>query len=99
MGVYRPAISRRRPSKQHPVAQAVAPALGREPTPDTGALRTDLLTGIGTLVEAFTPTSVSRVLPALVAGLDGWPDLRQESLGSVFQSPSLDLVLAFLEPP
>lgn len=85
VGVYRPAIYRRWPSKQHLVAAAVASALGDEPTPDTGDLRADLLTGVGTLVEAFTATSVSRVLPALVADLARQPDLRQDFLDSVFQ--------------
>lgn len=85
VGVYRPAIYRRWPSKQHLVAEAVASALGQEPTPDTGDLRADLLTGVGTLVDAFTTTSVSRVLPALVADLAGQPELRQEFLNSVFQ--------------
>ncbi|MEU1405864.1 TetR/AcrR family transcriptional regulator [Streptomyces sp. NPDC005728] len=86
VGVYRPAIYRRWPSKQHLVAAAVVSALGHEPTPDTGDLRADLLTGIGTLVDAFTSTSVSRVLTALVADLAQQPDLRQEFLDSVFQS-------------
>jgi AcrR family transcriptional regulator len=86
VGVYRPAIYRRWPSKQHLVAEAVASALGHEPTPDTGDLRADLLTGVGTLVEAFTATSVSRVLPALVADLARQPELREEFLASVFRS-------------
>lgn len=86
VGVYRPAIYRRWPSKQHLVAEAVASALGQEPTPDTGDLRADLLTGAAALVDAFTTTSVSRVLPALVADLAGQPELRQEFLDSVFQS-------------
>jgi len=85
VGVYRPAIYRRWPSKQHLVAEAVASALGDEPTPDTGDLRADLLTGVGTLVEAFTATNVSRVLPALVADLARQPDLLQDFLDSVFQ--------------
>ncbi|MFM9607471.1 MULTISPECIES: TetR/AcrR family transcriptional regulator [Streptomyces] len=85
VGVYRPAIYRRWPSKQHLVAEAVASALGQEPTPDTGDLRADLLTGVGTLGDAFTSTSLSRVLPALVADLAGHPELRREFLDSVFQ--------------
>ncbi|BAU87292.1 tetR family transcriptional regulator [Streptomyces laurentii] len=85
VGVYRPAIYRRWPSKQHLVAEAVASALGSEPTPDTGDLRADLLTGVGTLVAAFTSTGVSRVLPALVADLSQQPALHQDFLDSVFQ--------------
>ncbi|MEU6672314.1 TetR/AcrR family transcriptional regulator [Streptomyces sp. NPDC046727] len=86
VGVYRPAIYRRWPSKQHLVAEAVASALGHEPTPDTGDLRADLLTGVGTLVDAFTATNVSRVLPALVADLAQQPDLREQFLASVFRT-------------
>ncbi|GAA2878005.1 TetR/AcrR family transcriptional regulator [Streptomyces mexicanus] len=85
-GVYRPAIYRRWPSKQHLVAEAVASVLGQEPTPDTGDLRADLLTGLGTLVDAFTSTGVSRILPALVADLAHHPMLRREFLDAVFQS-------------
>ncbi|MEU7019993.1 TetR/AcrR family transcriptional regulator [Streptomyces sp. NPDC046203] len=84
VGVYRPAIYRRWPSKQHLVAAAVASALGSEPTPDTGDVRADLLTSIGTLVDAFTSTGVSRVLPALVADLSQQPDLQRDFMDSVF---------------
>ncbi|MFJ2609226.1 TetR/AcrR family transcriptional regulator [Streptomyces sp. NPDC091279] len=86
VGVYRPAIYRRWPSKQHLVAEALASALGPEPTPDTGDLRADLRAGVGTLVDALTSTSLSRVLPALVADLAQQPELRREFLDSVFRS-------------
>lgn len=85
VGVYRPAIYRRWPSKQHLVAEAVVALLGRDPAPDTGDLRADLLAGVGTLTDAFTSTCVSRVLPALVADLADRPELRQEFLERVFK--------------
>ncbi|MER7795234.1 TetR/AcrR family transcriptional regulator [Streptomyces sp. NPDC097640] len=84
VGVHRPAIYRRWPSKQHLVTEAVGATLGQEPTPDTGDLRADLITGITTLVDAFTGTMVGQVLPALVADLAHHPRLREDFLASVF---------------
>ncbi|QNP68670.1 TetR/AcrR family transcriptional regulator [Streptomyces roseirectus] len=85
VGVYRPAIYRRWPTKQHLVAEAVVTVLGHEPTPDTGDLRADLVTGIGTLGAAFAAPGMSQVLPGLVADLAGQPELRREFLDSVFR--------------
>ncbi|WP_326693232.1 TetR/AcrR family transcriptional regulator (plasmid) [Streptomyces sp. NBC_01795] len=86
VGVHRPAIYRRWPSKQHLVAEAVGSALGHDPTPDTGDLRADLITGISTLVDSFEGTVVGNVLPALVADLAHHARLREDFLASVFQA-------------
>ncbi|WP_424640921.1 TetR/AcrR family transcriptional regulator [Embleya sp. AB8] len=84
--VYRPAIYRRWPSKQHLVTDAVADLIGTEPTSDTGDLRADLLAGIGTLVTAFESTVLGSVLPALIADLARDPELRESFLDRVFQA-------------
>ncbi|WP_020668667.1 TetR/AcrR family transcriptional regulator [Amycolatopsis nigrescens] len=83
-GVHRPAIYRRWPSKRHLVVDAVAAGLGLVPTPDTGDLRADLITGMNTMVTAFGGTALGRVLPALVADLAEDPELNEEFLRTVF---------------
>ncbi|WP_436790049.1 TetR/AcrR family transcriptional regulator [Yinghuangia sp. YIM S10712] len=85
-GVYRPAVYRRWPSKQHLVVDAVADLLGTVPTVDTGNLREDLITGIETLVTAFETTVLGHVLPALVADLARDPVLRDAFLDEVFHA-------------
>ncbi|NEW41413.1 TetR/AcrR family transcriptional regulator [Nocardia cyriacigeorgica] len=83
-GVHRPAVYRRWPSKQHLVVEAVARHLGVTPTPDTGDLRHDLITGMTTLVHALSGTALGRALPALVADLAADPDLAGEFRRRVF---------------
>lgn len=85
-GVHRPAIYRRWPSKQHLVVDALASAIGVEPTPDSGDLRTDLVAGISTIVIALDGTMVGRVLPALVADLADDEALRSSFLDAVFHT-------------
>lgn len=84
--VHRPAIYRRWPSKQHLVVDALATTIGTDPTPDTGALRDDLITGIATIVEALDTTTLGRVLPSLLTDLAADPALRQEFLERVFHA-------------
>jgi AcrR family transcriptional regulator len=84
--VYRPAVYRRWPSKQHLVIDAVATLLGTVPTIDTGRLREDLIGGIATLVTAFETTVLGHVLPALIADLARNPTLRAAFLDDVFHT-------------
>ncbi|WP_433198528.1 TetR/AcrR family transcriptional regulator [Nocardia sp. CA-107356] len=84
-GLHRPAIYRRWPSKRHLVVDVVADLLGLQPTPDTGDLRADLTIAMRNLVAALRDTSLSRVLPALVADLANDPDLRAHFLTTVFE--------------
>lgn len=83
-GVHRPAVYRRWPSKRHLVVEAVARHLGVTPTPDTGDLRRDLITGMSTLVRALAGTALGRALPALVADLASDPELAAEFRRRVF---------------
>ncbi len=84
-GQYRPAIYRRWPSKRHLVVDVVARMLGETPTPDTGDLRADLVTGMRTIVTALRSTDLGRILPALVADLAADPELSQHFLRTVFE--------------
>jgi AcrR family transcriptional regulator len=84
-GLHRPAIYRRWPSKRHLVVDVVADLLGLQPTPNTGDLRADLSIAMRNLVAALRDTSLSHVLPALVADLANDPDLRAHFLATVFE--------------
>ncbi len=53
VGRARSSIYRRWPSKRHLVAYAIASELGENPAADTGTLRGDLLSAVGTLWRAF----------------------------------------------
>lgn len=83
-GVHRPAIYRRWPTKRHLVVDAVVAELGTSPTPDTGDLRADLLTGITTLATALGGTTLGVVLPALVSDLARDPELAADFHQRVF---------------
>jgi AcrR family transcriptional regulator len=85
-GVHRPTVYRRWPSKQHLVTNVLASALGVTPTPDTGDLRTDLLTGIGTVVDGLTAPGLGHVLVPFVADLRAHPELREQFLTEVFHA-------------
>jgi AcrR family transcriptional regulator len=53
VGRARSSLYRRWPSKRHLVAYAVVSELGENPAADTGSLRGDLLSAVGTLWRAF----------------------------------------------
>ncbi|WP_245606969.1 TetR/AcrR family transcriptional regulator [Pseudonocardia spinosispora] len=84
--VYRPAIYRRWPSKQHLVTDVLAASLGVVPTPDTGDLRRDLLTGIGTIAEGLTTPTLDHVLVPFVADLAAHPELREQFFERIFHA-------------
>lgn len=83
-GVHRPAVYRRWPSKRHLVVDALGDRLGLAPTPDTGDLRADLVTGMLTLVDGLAGTPLGRVLPPLVADLAAEPELAERFMGRIF---------------
>jgi hypothetical protein len=64
----------------------LASALGGTPTPDTGDLRADLLTGIGTIVEGLTSPGLDHLLIPLVADLGSDPGLRERFFTEVFHA-------------
>ncbi|HEY1972258.1 MAG TPA: TetR/AcrR family transcriptional regulator [Pseudonocardia sp.] len=84
--VYRPAIYRRWPSKQHLVTAVLAGALGITPTPDTGDLRADLIAGIGTVADGLTTPGLGHVLIPFIADLAADPALREQFFTSVFHA-------------
>ncbi len=84
-GLHRPAIYRRWPSKRHLVVDVVADLLGLQPTPNTGDLRADLTVSMRNLLAALRDTSLSHVLPALVADLANDPELHAHFLATVFE--------------
>jgi AcrR family transcriptional regulator len=82
--VYRPAIYRRWPTKQHLVTDAIASRIGVTPTPDTGDLRGDLVTGFATVAAAFTGSALGRVLLPVIADLPANQDLQAQFFDRVF---------------
>jgi AcrR family transcriptional regulator len=85
-GVYRPAIYRRWPSKQHLVTDVLAASLGVLPTPDTGDLRADLITGIGTVVDGLRSPLLGTALIPFVADLGAHPGLREAFFDTIFHA-------------
>jgi AcrR family transcriptional regulator len=82
--VYRPAIYRRWPTKQHLVTDAIASTIGVTPTPDTGDLRADLIAGIATIAAGFADPALGHVLLPVIADLPADPGLRTQFLQQVF---------------
>jgi AcrR family transcriptional regulator len=68
VGRPRSSLYRRWPSKRHLVAYAVVSELGENPAADTGSLRGDLLSVVGTLWRAFRGP-LGHALPGLVADM------------------------------
>lgn len=83
-GVTRPALYRRWPSKRHLVIATIMATIGLEPTPNTGDLRNDLLSGINTIKTALAGTPFGQALPALIADLSHAEDLREPFLRDIF---------------
>jgi AcrR family transcriptional regulator len=72
IGRARTSLYRRWPSKRHLVAFAVMSEMGRDPAPDTGSLREDLMAVVGNLYKAFAGP-LGQSLAGLVA------DMAQDS--------------------
>jgi AcrR family transcriptional regulator len=68
VGRARSSLYRRWPSKRHLVAYAVVSELGENPAADTGSLRGDLLSAVGTLWRAFRGP-LGHALAGLVADM------------------------------
>jgi AcrR family transcriptional regulator len=74
VGRARSSLYRRWPSKRHLVAYAVVSELGENPAADTGSLRADLLSAVGTLWRAFRGP-LGHALAGLVADMAEDPAL------------------------
>jgi AcrR family transcriptional regulator len=94
--VYRPAIYRRWPTKQHLVTDAIASTIGVTPTPGTGDLRADLIAGVATIAAGFADPALGHVLLPVIADLPADPGLRTQFLQRVFR-PRRDTTRATLE--
>lgn len=94
--VYRPAIYRRWPTKQHLVTDAIASTIGVTPTPNTGDLRADLISGIATIAAGFADPALGHVLLPVIADLPGDPGLRTRFFDRVFR-PRRDTTRTTLE--
>jgi AcrR family transcriptional regulator len=80
-GVGRPTIYRRWPSKPALVIAALAQSPGLSPTPDTGALRDDLLAFQRDQVRMMDLPASRRITAGLVADLVADPELAETYLG------------------
>jgi len=76
-GIGRPTIYRRWPSKPALVIAALAQSVGLSPTPDTGALRTDLLAFQRQQVRLMNSSESRRTTAGLVADLVADPELSE----------------------
>jgi AcrR family transcriptional regulator len=83
--VYRPAIYRRWPTKQHLVTDAIASTIGVTPTPDTGDLRADLIAGVATIAAGFADPALGHVLLPVIADLPADPGLQTQFFDRVFR--------------
>lgn len=72
----RASIYRRWRSKAHLVADCIVSTMGVSPAPDTGALRRDLVTAVGTLQRALAGP-LRHALPGLVADMAHDPELAR----------------------
>jgi AcrR family transcriptional regulator len=72
----RASIYRRWASKPYLVADCIVNAMGASPAPDTGSLRRDLTTAVGTLQRAFCGP-LRQALPGLVADMAHDPELAR----------------------
>ena len=83
-GVGRPTIYRRWSSKPALVIAALAQSTGLSPTPDTGALRDDLLAFQREQVRMMDRPGSRRVTAGLVADLVADPELAETYFGDFF---------------
>ena len=72
----KPALRRRWKSLPGIVVHTLISLLGTAPTPDTGCVHCDLVTGISNLGEAFGNSPITRALPGLISDLEADPDLQ-----------------------
>jgi AcrR family transcriptional regulator len=81
IGVGRPTIYRRWPSKPALVIAALANSIGLSPTPDTGALRGDLIAFQRQQVTMMDSPESRRITAGLVADLVTDPELAETYFG------------------
>lgn len=75
-GTSKPALRRRWKSLPGIVVHTLISVLGTAPTPDTGCVHCDLISGISNLGEAFGDSPITRALPGLISDLEADPELR-----------------------
>jgi AcrR family transcriptional regulator len=90
----RTSLYRRWPSKRHLVAFAVVNELGREPAPDTGSLRADLLAAVETLRSAFSGI-LRQALAGLVSDMADDDELAQSIRADVLAARRRSMRAAF----
>jgi AcrR family transcriptional regulator len=76
-GTSKPALRRRWRNLPGVVVHALIATLGTTPTPDTGCVHCDLITGITNLADAFADSALARALPGLVSDLRSDPELAE----------------------
>lgn len=75
-GTSKPALRRRWKSLPGVVVHTLISVLGTAPTPNTGCVHCDLVTGISNLGEAFGNSPITRALPGLISDLEADMELR-----------------------
>jgi AcrR family transcriptional regulator len=75
-GTSKPALRRRWKSLPGVVVHTLISVLGTAPTPNTGCVHCDLVTGISNLGEAFGNSPITRALPGLISDLESDLELR-----------------------
>lgn len=85
-GTSKPALRRRWKSLPGVIVHTFISVLGTTPTPDTGCVHCDLVTGISNLAEAFESSPITRALPGLLSDLEKDPELRQRFLLDYFEA-------------
>jgi AcrR family transcriptional regulator len=72
----KPALRRRWKSLPGIVVHTLISVLGTTPTPDTGCVHCDLVSGISNIVDGFSSSPITRALPGLLSDLEADPELR-----------------------
>ncbi|HEY0746924.1 MAG TPA: TetR/AcrR family transcriptional regulator [Steroidobacteraceae bacterium] len=94
IGRARTSLYRRWPSKRHLVAFAVVSEMGRDPAPDTGSLREDLIAVVQNLYKAFSGP-LRQSLAGLVADMAHDPALAQLIRAEVIEARRHSMRAAF----
>lgn len=85
-GTSKPALRRRWKSLPGIVVHTLISVLGTTPTPDTGCVHCDLVSGISNIADGFGNSPITRALPGLLADLEADPELRELFLREYFEA-------------
>jgi AcrR family transcriptional regulator len=85
-GTSKPALRRRWKSLPGIVVHTLIQVLGTEPTPDTGCVFCDLVTGMSNLADTLAQSVVTSALPGLISDLARDPELRELFLHDYFEA-------------